>query len=188
VQADAVQTADWEKVLSQAVAAFGRVDVLVNNHGAGVKIAPVAEQDDAAIEAALAINLTSVIKGCRVAVKIMQPQGRGQIINVSSACAYHSWGNWGVYTAAKAGMVAFTRCLAVEMAQWGGRATSFIPGAARTNFCQASGLDNSWQEGYPSAEEFVRALVHCIDQPENTVIEELNVWGVRQIKDMMNPF
>jgi short-subunit dehydrogenase len=109
-------------------------------------------------------------------------------VNVSSGCAYHSWPKWGVYTAAKAGMVAFTRCLHLEMAEWGGKATTFIPGAARTNFCEAANVEASWLEGYPGAEDFARTLVHCIDVPDNTVIEEVNVWGTKQVKEMLVPF
>lgn len=188
VRADAVQTADWKALVKKAVKRFGRIDVLINNHGAGVKIADVEQMDDAAIQTVLDINLTSVIKGCREVIPAMKAQGSGHIINVSSGCAYHGWPKWGTYTAAKAGMVVFTRCLHQEMAPWGGKATSFIPGAAKTNFCGAAQIDDSWQEGYPSAEDFARTLVHCVDVPPGTVIEEVNVWGTKQVKDMLVPY
>jgi len=188
VQADAVQTADWKPLVDKTVERFGTIDVLVNNHGAGVKIADVEQMDDQMIQAVLDINLISVIKGCREVIPTMKAQGSGHIVNVSSGCAYHGWPKWGTYTAAKAGMVVFTRCLHLEMAEWGGKATSFIPGAARTNFCGAARIDDSWLDGYPGAEEFARTLVHCIDVPANTVIEEVNVWGTKQIKEMLVPY
>ncbi len=188
VQADAVSTEDWQKLLKATLDRFGRLDVLVNNHGAGVKIAEVADMDDGTIETVLNVNLASVIKGCREAVRVMKPQGSGQIVNVSSGCAHYSWPAWGVYTAAKAGLVGFTRCLHKEMAEWGGRASSFIPGAARTNFCQAAGIASDWLEGYPSAEDFARTLVHCIDVPDTCVIDETIIWGTRQVKEMLNPY
>lgn len=188
VQADAVQTADWCRLLKQVIERFGTVDVLVNNHGAGIKIAETEKMDDQAIQEVLDVNLISVIKGCREVVRVMRPQGHGHIVNVSSGCAHHSWPSWGVYTAAKAGMVAFTRCLHLEMAAWGGKATSFVPGAARTGFCDAAGISTDWQAGYPGSGEFARTLVHCIDVPENSVIEEVNIWGTKQIATMLNPF
>ena len=188
VQADAVKTADWKKLVAATLKRFRRIDVLVNNHGAGVKIANVEEMEDAAIDEALAINIGSVIKGSREVIPAMKKQGRGHIVNVSSGCAYHGWPKWGTYTAAKAGMVVFTRCLHLEMAEWGGKATSFIPGAARTNFCKAAKLDDSWMSGYPGAEEYARTLVHCIDVPENTVIEEVNLWGTKQVKEGLVPY
>ena len=188
VRADAVSSADWQELMRTTLDRFGRLDVLVNNHGAGVKIAEVAAMDDETIRTVLDVNLVSVIKGCREAVQVMKPQGSGQIVNVSSGCAHYSWPAWGVYTAAKAGLVAFTRCLHKEMAEWGGRASSFIPGAARTNFCQAAGLASDWLDGFPSAEDFARTLVHCIDVPDNCVIDETIIWGTRQVKEMLNPY
>jgi len=188
VQADAVKTADWKKLVRAVLKRFGRIDVLLNNHGAGVKIASVEEMDDAAIQETLDVNIASVIKGCREVIPVMKKQGSGHIVNVSSGCAYHGWPKWATYTAAKAGMVVFTRCLHLEMAEWGGKATSFIPGAGRTNFCKAVGIDDGWLDGYPGAEEYARTLVHCIDVPQNTVIEEVDVWGTKQVKDMLVPY
>ena len=63
-----------------------------------------------------------------------------------------------------------------------------MPGAARTGFCKAAGLEDDWLEGFPSAEDFARTLVHCIDVPEGTFIEEVNLWGTKQVKEMINPF
>lgn len=188
VQADATSTTDWLRLMKKVVDRFGGLDVLINNHGAGVKIAAVQDMDDDAIRQVLDINITSVIIGCREAVRVMRPSGRGLIVNVSSGCAYHAWANWAVYTAAKDGMVGFTRCLHREMAEWGGRASCFIPGAAKTNFCAAAKIDDSWQGGYPDAVDFARTLVHCVDVPDNCVIEEVNIWGTKQIKDMLNPY
>jgi len=188
VRADAVSTDDWKQLIAAAMERFGQIDVLINNHGAGCKIGEVENLTDEEIAEILDINITSVIKGSREVIAVMKPRGRGHIINVSSACARHSWPCWSVYTAAKAGMVGYTRCLHLEMAEWGGKATCFIPGAARTGFCDAAGIDDSWLEGYPGAAEFAATLVHCADVPDNTVIEEVNVWGTRQIKDMLNPF
>ena len=188
VQADATKTADWKELIAQTLKKFQRIDVLVNNHGAGIKIAPVEKMEDEDIEAVLSANLTSVIKGCREVVRVMKKQGRGYIVNVSSGCAYHSWPSWAVYTAAKDGLVGFTRCLNLEMAEWGGKAGTFIPGAAQTGFCEAAGIAGDWQAGYPTAHDFARTLVHCIDVPDGCVMEEVNIWGTKQIKEMLNPY
>ena len=188
VQADAVCTGDWQRLLQAALDRFGQVDVLINNHGAGVKIAPVETLEDADIQTILEINLASVIKGCREVIKVMKPRGRGHIVNVSSGCAHYSWPQWATYTAAKAGLLGYTRCLHLEMAEWGGKATSFVPGAARTGFCDAAGIDTQWQEGYPSAYDFARTLVHCVDIPDHCVIDEAIIWGTKQVKDMLNPY
>ena len=188
VQADAVQSADWRKLVQATLDRFGRIDVLVNNHGAGVKITDVENLDDADIQSILDINLASVIKGCREVIPVMKPRGSGHIVNVSSGCAHYSWAQWATYTAAKAGLVGFTRCLHKEMAQWGGKATSFIPGAARTGFCDAAGISTEWLDGFPEARDFARTLVHCIDIPDSCVIDEAIIWGTKQVKEMLNPY
>lgn len=188
VRADACATEDWRRLVAEVAARHGRIDVLVNNHGAAVKIAEVENLDDQAIADVLDVNLTSVIKGCREVIPLMKRQGRGHIVNVSSGCAHHSWPCWAVYTAAKAGLVGYTRCLHLEMARWGGKATSFVPGAAQTGFCDAAGIAADWLDGYPGAADFARTLVHCIDVPDNSFIEEVNVWGTKQVREMLNPF
>ncbi len=188
VQADATGTADWRTLIDQTLKKFGRIDVLVNNHGAGMKIALTEEMEDDDIQAILDVNITSVIKGCREILRVMKPQKSGRIINVSSACAHRGWAGWGVYTAAKAAMIGFTRCLHREMCEWGGMASNFIPGAAQTDFCNAAKIDGSWLEEYPVAEDFARMIVNSIDLPETTVVEELRVWGTKQIHDVLNPY
>lgn len=183
LRADAVSTADWRSALAAVQKRFDSLDILVNNHGAGVRIAPMVEQDDEAIEAALAINLTSTLRGCREVLALMRPQGRGHVINVASVCAHHAWAGWGPYTAAKAGLVAFTRVLHLEMQPWGGKATSFIPGAARTGFSAAAKLDDSWQAGLPDAADMAHELVKTLDVPAHVFHESVTVWGTAQVLD-----
>ena len=158
------------------------------NHGAGVKIANIEDMDDSSIQQVMDVNMISVIKGARQVIPVMKKAGKGHILTVTSACAFHSWASWGVYTAAKSGLVGLTKCLHLEMSEWGGKATLFVPGAARTHFCEAAGIDSDWQEGYPSAEDFARSLVHCIDVPENCFIQEARIWGTAQVPGMVNPF
>ncbi len=187
VRADAASTEDWRTLIAAARRRFQNIDVLVNNHGAGCKVGTIDQLTDDDIQQILDINLNSVIKGSRQIIEFMKPRGLGHIVNVSSACARYSWPGWATYTAAKAGLVAFTKCLHLEMAQWGGKASSFIPGAARTGFCQAAGIDDDWMSGYPDAHEFARTLVHCIDVPKNCVIQDVTIWGVKQIPEMATP-
>ena len=185
VQADATVTADWKMLIETVTEKFGRIDVLVNNHGGGVKIDSVENMDDESIQAVLDLNLTSTIKGCREVISVMKTAGVGHIVNVASVCAKKSWPQWSVYTAAKAGLLGFTKCLHLEMAEWGGKATTFVPAAAKTNFCTAAGVDDEWLADYPTAEDFAGSLVHCINIPANCVIEEMTIWGTVQSKDII---
>ena len=187
VRADVTITEHWQHLVEVTLAHFGHIDVLVNNAGAGIRIAPLEEQTDAQIDASLAVNLTGAIKGCREVLQIMKPQGRGHIINISSVCANHAWPGWTVYSAAKAGIVLFTRCLHLEMAEWGGKATTVIPAAAITGFKAAADMPATWPVGFPSAADFAHTIVQAIDVPDNCVIEELTIWGTEQTKSL-NPY
>jgi NAD(P)-dependent dehydrogenase (short-subunit alcohol dehydrogenase family) len=188
IQADACITEDWKRLISEVTEKWSTIDVLALNHGAGVKIANIEEMSDSEIQQVMDINIISVMKGAREVMPVMKKAGKGHILTVTSACAYHSWPAFGAYTAAKAGLVGLTKCLHVEMSEWGGKATMFVPGAARTNFCKAAGIDDDWLEGFPNAEEFARTLVHCIDVPDNCFIQEVRIWGTAQVPSMINPF
>lgn len=188
IQADATISIDWRRLIETTIDQFGRIDVLINNHGAVIQVDLIENMTDETIQEVCDLNLAAVIKGCREVIPLMKQQGSGQIINVSSACALRGWAMWGPYTAAKAGMVGFTRVLHREMCEWGGKATNFIPGAAKTNFCNAAGIDSDWMEGYPTPEDFARTLVHCVDVPDGCVIEEVRVWGTKQVKEMLDPY
>ena len=188
IAADATATADWKQLIEKTVSKWNRVDVLLLNHGGGIKIAETEKMDDETINQVIETNLTSSIRGAREVIPQMKRQGSGHIITVSSACAHHSWAEWGTYTAAKAGLVGFTKCLHMEMGAWGGKATVFTPGAAQTGFAHAAGIDTDWMTDLPSSDDFARALVNTIDVPANTFIEEVKIWGTAQVPGMVNPF
>lgn len=136
IVADVTSGADWDRVFDEV----GNVDVLVNNAGAGGKIAPLAEQGDADIAAAVAVNLTGAMLGAARAAKIMSGRKSGMIVNISSVCAIHAWPGWSVYTAAKAGLLKFSHALHTEMRPFGVKVTCVIPSWGQTDFNRAAGI------------------------------------------------
>lgn len=140
VTADVTRGQDWDRLLSAVTSEHGRLDILVNNAGAGVRIAPASNMTDSEIEQALAVNLTSAILGSRRAAAVMIRQKSGTIVNISSVCAVEAWPSWSVYSAAKAGLVQFTRCLYTELRPAGARATCLLPSWGATDFLAAAGL------------------------------------------------
>ncbi len=152
IRADVTVPADWDRVFETVLAAGGRLDVLVNNAGGGVKIAPMAEQTDTSIEQSVAINLTGQLYGCRRAAKVMTAQRDGVIINISSGCALHAWPGWGPYSAAKAGLNQFAHCLYTELREAGVRVTTITPYWGATDFVAAAAID-----GHPAGDPEIRA-------------------------------
>ena len=104
-----------QRALKEALDAFGKVDFLINYAGGALKIAPIEEMDDEINRRIIDLNLTSTIMSCRTFTPQFKQQGFGKIINVSSACDRRSWPGWSVYSAAKAGVNAFTKCLYTEL-------------------------------------------------------------------------
>jgi NAD(P)-dependent dehydrogenase (short-subunit alcohol dehydrogenase family) len=120
-------TAKEEEVgaaIQAAVDAFGRLDVMVNNAG-------VCMRD---WDTTLAINLSGVCYGCRLAAETMAGQGGGAIINVSSVLGLVGIGIDHPYVAAKHGVVGLTRNFAVAYAQQGVRVNCINPGWIETPF------------------------------------------------------
>jgi len=183
VRADVVSTEDWDRVFAQVMARSDRLDILVNNAGAGIRIAPVIEQSDEELLTSVAVNLSGAMLGCRRAAAIMKEQGDGVIINVSSVCAHHAWPGFAAYSAAKAGMVLFSRCLYTELRPFGVRVTSLIPSWGATNFAAAAGLpprDPETVRRCIQPDELGDVVVHICSLPPHLVVEEMTIWPLVQ--------
>ncbi len=140
IRADVTSPADWDRVLKVITQNAGRLDILVNNAGGGIKIAATEDQTDEAIDEAIALNLNSVIYGCRRVVPIMRRQSSGIIVNIGSVAGHHAWPTWGIYGAAKAGLNHFSKSLYLELRPHGVRVTTITPSWGATTFTDAAGL------------------------------------------------
>jgi len=176
---DVTDYSKWLELKEFVMNKFGRVDVLVNNAGCGVRIADTVEQTRETIDQAIAVNLNSAVYGSSIFGQVMKAQRDGMIINLSSVCARHCWGGWSVYAAAKAGVLNFTKGLYVELQPYGVRATCIIPAASSTGFEKNAGIDKVEQT--LSAEDIANAVVYAINQPKGVVVEEMTVWGTSQV-------
>ncbi len=181
--ADAADGAAWDCLLEVVMADSGRLDILVNNAGEGVNIAPTNELSDEVIERSIASNLTGALLGCRRAARVMSEQQNGLIVNIGSVCAKHAWAEWGVYSAAKAGLLQFSRSLVVEMRPHGVRVTSILPSWGQTEFTQAAGLASRDAEVSAlciSPADMGSLLVDIACRPSHLVTEEVTLWPMVQ--------
>src|SRR5258708_5595987 len=94
------------RIVADTLAAFGRIDVLVNNAGGLIKRTPIAEYSDALVDKVLTLNVKQVIWFVMEVVAIMRRQGGGNIINVSSIAARHGGGPGSIIYAGSKGFVA----------------------------------------------------------------------------------
>ena len=106
---------------------FGRIDILVNNAG-GVSARPFLEQSERSWRRHIDINLVSMLTATSAAAPIMIREGRGgSIINVTSIEGSRAAPNFAVYGACKAGMIAFTRSMALELSEHRIRVNAIAP-------------------------------------------------------------
>jgi len=176
VVADVSIGADWDRVFASVMAAHGRLDILVNNAGAGIHIAPAVELSDDDVTRSIAVNLTGAILGCRRAAAVMLRQKGGTIVNISSVCAIEAWPSYGPYSAAKAGLLQFTKCLYAELRPSGARATCIIPSWGPTDFARAANqrpFDAETAARCIQPLEMGDVVVHTCCLPAHLVIPEL---------------
>ncbi len=179
---DVTESKTFDNVLAVAMNKFGHIDVLINNAGGGVKIAPIEEMDDNSIQSCLNLNLTSVITSCRAIAPQMKKQKSGLIINITSACAKFAWPEWSVYSAAKIGVSMFSRCLHAELRPFGIGVSVIVPGASNTGFQKAVGIDSAvWNEENALRPEHVADAVYSIvELPIGGFVPEMVVYGMEQ--------
>ena len=181
--ADVEDGTAWDRLMAEVIAQAGRLDVLINNAGEGVKIGAASEQTDEAIAQSLASNLTGAMLGCRRAAAIMQKQGSGLIVNIGSACSTHAWPGWSVYSAAKAGLLMFTRCLLTELRPHGVRVTSVLPSWGQTDFTESAHLpprDPAVLAQCISPADLGQLFVQTAQLPAHLVAEEIKLWPMVQ--------
>ena len=128
-KADVTQPAPAQKLVEDTVSAFGRVDVLVNTVGA-FSWKPLADVEPGEWRAVFASNLDSVFHLCRLVLPHMRRQHWGRIVNLGAVGAENTVGEpqMAAYAAAKAGVVALSRSLALEEARCGITVNVVSPG------------------------------------------------------------
>jgi NADP-dependent 3-hydroxy acid dehydrogenase YdfG len=182
VAGDVTKNETFKEVLKATMATYGRIDVLINNAGGGVKIAPIEKMDDDSVQACLDLNLSSVIKACRTIVPQMKKQGGGLIINLTSACAKFAWPEWSVYSAAKAGLSMLSRCLHAELRPHGIAVSVIVPGGSNTGFQKNAGIGAfDWDDSNALRPEHIaEAAFSIVNQAQGSVVPEMVVYGMEQ--------
>lgn len=126
---DVTDEAQVQALIAKGIDALGRIDILVNNAGLG-GAAPVVEMSDEQWSRVLDVSLTSVFRMTRAVLPHMYARKSGVIVNNASVLGWRAQKLQAHYAAAKAGVMAFTRCSAMEAAEHGVRINAVSPSLA----------------------------------------------------------
>jgi 2-hydroxycyclohexanecarboxyl-CoA dehydrogenase len=139
--ADVTSKEAVEAMVREVVDRFGRIDALVNNAGWD-KVGPFLESEESDWERVIAINLYGTLHCCKAVLPVMVEQEYGKVVNIGSDAGRVGSSGEAVYSAAKGGIIAFTKTLAREMARYKINVNCICPGPADTPLFAAIGEDN----------------------------------------------
>jgi len=162
-QADVSKSNDVNRMIQQALRAFGTIDILVNNAGIFIS-SPIEDLREEDWDRVIGVNLKGVFLCCQAAGRYMiERKSGGSIINVASISGLMPEINGGAYTPSKAGVLGLTCLLAVEWAKYGIRVNALSPGPIMTPLQQAA---------YPS-EKLLAARNRAIPMNRHGTPEEM---------------
>jgi NAD(P)-dependent dehydrogenase (short-subunit alcohol dehydrogenase family) len=132
IKADVRHESDVRALIDGAVARFGGVDAAVNNAGTEGTPAPIVDQTPEAYAATFGTNVLGVLLCMKHELRVMQPQGAGSIVNISSTMGNRGAANASLYVASKHAVEGLTKSAALEAAAFGVRVNAVAPGPVET--------------------------------------------------------
>jgi len=145
IKADVSKKQEVEKMVSETLNTFGRIDVLVNSAGILPRSA-VKDMPEEVWDRTIDTNLKGVFLCCQAVLKPMMEQKSGKIVNMTSGRGVAGQEKGAHYSASKGGIIGFTKSLALEMAPYGINVNAIAPGAMDTDMWRASKTEDEIKE------------------------------------------
>jgi NAD(P)-dependent dehydrogenase (short-subunit alcohol dehydrogenase family) len=132
IRADVRFEDDVRNLVDSTVARFGRLDVAVNSAGTEGKLGPLTEFTAESYAAMFDTNVLGTLFSMKHALRVMQPQGSGSIVNISSTMGARGSANMSLYAGSKHAVEGITKSAAIEAAAFGVRVNAVAPGPTDT--------------------------------------------------------
>ena len=178
---------EWEKAQSfirHTQQKFGRIDVLFNNLGAGIRFTEFEDLTLEEIHEGIAVNLTSVLYGCKAVISIMKSQGSGHIINTTSILGKRARAGLSVYTAGKHGVDGFSRSLFNEVKKYGIKVSVLGPAMVNTRWAEKAGIKAPFTKGKMlEPEDVAHMLQVLIETAEHYTVWSIDIMALSQTID-----
>jgi 3-oxoacyl-[acyl-carrier protein] reductase len=186
VRSDVRDVSGAERLVSETIEKFGRLDILVCNAGIweGAAVEDISED---LWDRVIDVNLKGTWTVCRAAVPVLKRSGWGRIVIISSTAGQRGEANVSNYAASKGGQIAFTKSLAVELARYGVTVNAVAPGWVETEMTAKAFTDESFRRSVESTIPVARiatpddvalpVLFLCSEWARHITGEVLNVNG-----------
>jgi short-subunit dehydrogenase len=172
VPTDVADEAAVRALVDGTAAAWGRLDVLMNNAGAGI-VAPVEQTTAAEFERLMRVNFHAAVVGTLAALPHMRRQGRGHLVNVASVLGKRASPFRAAYVASKFALVGFSEALRMELAGAGIHVTCVCPVGTATEFARVEtnrlGVPAGGGGPVQSPERVARAILRALVRPRPEV-------------------
>ncbi len=163
------------RLVSGAVDALGRLDVLVNNAGVG-RMSPIHELSLEEWHEQIETNLSGVFYCVRAAVSHLRASGDGWIINVGSLAGRNAFAGGAGYNATKFGLLGMSEAMMLDLRYEGIRVSIVMPGSVQTEFRGSSSSQKDWAL---QAEDVGRAVVQLLEFPDRALVSKVEMRPTR---------
>lgn len=183
---DVTVPAQIEAAVKQAVAHFGKIDVVVNNAGYGL-LAAIEEATDQEIRDQYETNVFGLLNVTRAFLPVLRQQGSGHILQVSSLGGQRAFAGFGIYASTKWAVEGLSEALAMELAPLGIKVTIIEPGAFRTDWAFRSLVRTEPMEAYAASSGMTRAWMRSEDTAAMLSEPVLAARAMMEVVEAANP-
>ena len=176
IQADVAQEADVERTYQELLAAFGDLDMLINNAGVGV-FKPLVEMDQASFERVIATNVTGAMLMGREAAKLFVARNRGNIVNIASTASLRGAAGGTAYMTSKFALRGMTECWRAELRKHNVRVMQINPSEVITDFASAAGFEQTDHPSKLQSEDIAHMVKAVIEMDDRGFTTELTVFA-----------
>lgn len=173
VRADVTREKDVEKLFGEVRSRYDRLDILVNNAGIG-RFVNVRDMNVDDFDAMWALNMRGLFLCSQQAVKIMEPQKNGVIVNISSLAGKNAFVGGAGYAATKWALMGFSKCLMLEERQFNIRVITICPGSVDTTFSDQTS-DPARSDRIIAPQDVADTVLSAVTIPARAMVSEIDI-------------